>query len=102
MEAVMTLPVFIRPEAERDIADAQAWYERQRQGLGNESLLGVEEARDRISSTPNMYAIVYRGLRACPISKFSYILYYKVEARQIEVAAVAHSRRDASAWKSRA
>lgn len=98
----MSLPLIIRPEAEQDIADAQRWYERERPGLGNEFLLGVEEARDRVRSTPHLYAIVYRGLRACPIPKFSYILYYKVDPDHLEVVAVVHSRRDASAWKSRA
>ena len=34
----MTLEVRLRPEAEEDLADATAWYEAQRQGLGQEFL----------------------------------------------------------------
>ena len=98
----MSLPVIFRPEAEQDIVDAQVWYEAQRPGLGNDFLLGVETARDRINSMPHLYAVVYRGLRACPIPRFSYVLYYRVEKTRIEVAAVVHSGRDASVWKSRA
>ena len=34
----MILEVRLRPEAEQDLADASAWYEEQRQGLGHEFL----------------------------------------------------------------
>jgi toxin ParE1/3/4 len=98
----MSLPVIIRPEAEQDIAEAQGWYEAQRPGLGNDFLLGVEEARDRIRSMPRLYAVVYRGLRACPIPRFAHILYYRVEKKRLEIAAVVHSGRDPSVWKGRA
>ena len=97
----MSLPVIFRPEAEQDIAEAQAWYEAQLSGLGNEFLLGVEETRDRISAMPRLYAIVYRGFRACPISKFSHILYYRVEKTRVDVAAVVRGGRDPSVWKDR-
>lgn len=44
--------MIIRPEAEADLADAQDWYEQQRQGLGAEFLLCVEEVFARIDRTP--------------------------------------------------
>jgi hypothetical protein len=53
----MSLTVIISPEAERDIAEASGWYEGQRAGLGNEFLLAVEEARDRICSMPRLYPV---------------------------------------------
>ena len=34
----MNYEVRLRPEAEEDLADASAWYEEQRQGLGHEFL----------------------------------------------------------------
>ena len=44
----MSLPLIITPEAEEDLAEAKAWYERKREGLGDEFVLCVEEALDRI------------------------------------------------------
>ena len=38
----MTYPVFLREEAEADIADAAAWYEGQWDGLGYAFLEEVE------------------------------------------------------------
>ncbi len=34
----MSLPLIITPEAEEDLAEAKAWYERKRKGLGAENL----------------------------------------------------------------
>lgn len=53
----------IRPVAEVDLVTARAWYERQREGLGAEFILCVEEALERISRMPAMYAIVYWDIR---------------------------------------
>ena len=98
----MSLPVIIRPEAEKDIAEASGWYEGQRAGLGNDFLLGVEEARDCIGAMPRLYAIAHRGLRACPIPRFPYILYYRIRKKQLVVVAVVRGGRDPSVWKGRA
>jgi toxin ParE1/3/4 len=101
VEAIVSLPVIFRPEAERDIAEAAGWYEGQRPGLGNEFLLGVGEATARIRSMPRSYAVAYRRLRACPVARFPYILYYRVRKDRLEVAAVVHGGRDPSVWKGR-
>ena len=55
--------MIIRPEAEADLLNARAWYERQRAGLGAEFLLCVEEEIERIGRTPEMYAVIYRDVR---------------------------------------
>jgi hypothetical protein len=49
----VSLPLIITPEAELDVAEAKAWYDRQRQGLGERFLLAVEEALERIRRIPN-------------------------------------------------
>jgi len=48
----MSLPLNITPEAELDLAEARSWYERQSRGLGEDFLLCVEEALDRIRLLP--------------------------------------------------
>ena len=48
----MTLEVRLRPEAERDLADAAAWYEAQRQGLGNGFLDEVLTMLSSIAEAP--------------------------------------------------
>jgi hypothetical protein len=50
----------VAPEAEQDIADAYAWYEEQRPGLGEEFLSCVDACLEAIRRTPEMHAVVFR------------------------------------------
>lgn len=43
----MNTRLVIRPEAERDVQEAYLWYEKQREGLGEDFLLCVEDDSDR-------------------------------------------------------
>ena len=49
----MSLKVHLRPEAEADLEDAATWYERQREGLGQDFLDDVLIVLDTISENPN-------------------------------------------------
>ena len=46
--------MIIRPEAERDLIAARDWYEGQRQGLGADFLLCVEEVLEALARMPEM------------------------------------------------
>jgi hypothetical protein len=48
----MSLPLIIRDDAEADIAEAMAWYNRQRPGLGYQFLESVEAPLQRIEKSP--------------------------------------------------
>lgn len=64
--------MIIRPEAEADLANAQGWYEWQREGLGAEFLLCVEEVFERIGRRPELHSLVYRGVRRAITRRFPY------------------------------
>jgi hypothetical protein len=46
-----------------DIAEAREWYEARRSGLGEELLLSIEEALDRIREMPEGPAKVFQNIR---------------------------------------
>ncbi|HYA42971.1 MAG TPA: hypothetical protein VEF34_16825 [Syntrophobacteraceae bacterium] len=46
--------LIIRPEAEADIQEAYHWYETQREGLGSDFLLCVEDGLEKIKKNPQM------------------------------------------------
>ena len=48
----MSLAVYIRPEAEADLKEAAAWYERQRDGIGQDLLDEAKSTFERISENP--------------------------------------------------
>ena len=97
----MRREVVIRPEAESDIGDAYAWYEKQREGLGFDFLLCVEETIDRIRETPEAYPRVHKQARRALIRRFPYGVFYIVETDKVVVVAVYHGRRDPKGWRAR-
>ncbi len=98
----MSLRLIITLEGEEDLAEAKAWYDRKRDGLGDEFVLCVEDAMDRIRRTPEGAAEVYPGVRRVVVRRFPYGVYYKVDANHIAVIAIYHSRRDPRGWQARA
>jgi plasmid stabilization system protein ParE len=98
----MTLPLIIREEAEADLADAKKWYEQQRAGLGDEFILCVDAAFERIRRMPEVHLILHKGVRRGLVRRFPYGIFYRVEEDYISVLAVMHNRRDPQRWQSRA
>lgn len=97
----MSLPLIITPIAEDDIAQAKAWYNRRSSDLGDDFVLCVEEALDRIRNIPNGATEVYPGVRRVVLRRFPYGVFYRVDPDQIAVLAVYHSKRDPRNWQSR-
>jgi toxin ParE1/3/4 len=97
----MSLPLLITPDAEEDLAQAKAWYNGKREGLGDEFVLCVEEALDRIRRLPESATQVYPGVRRVVVRRFPYGVFYRVDPDQVAVIAVYHSRRDPRGWQAR-
>lgn len=97
----MTVEIRLRPEAEQDLADAAAWYEEQRQGLGHEFLDEVLTMLSSIAINPLMYPDVHRSTRRAIIHRFPFSMYFRVESATIVVVAVMHGSRNPHHWKSR-
>jgi toxin ParE1/3/4 len=97
----MKLPLIVRPEAERDLAEAHDWYESKVTGLGSEFLLAIDAALSSIQRTPDLYQVVYKNLRRALIRRFPFGIFYLVEESRIVVIAVMHARRHPDTWRSR-
>ena len=95
------LEILVRPEAEADLDEAYRWYERQREGLGNDFLLCVEEGIAKIKHTPQLYPIVYKNIHRLLIRRFPYGIFYITKESSIILLAVFHARRDPRQWKPR-
>ena len=95
----MSLPVHIRPEAEADLEDAAAWYERQREGLGQDFLDESQRTFDHISENPRLYPMLHRETRRAVVRRFPFGVFYKVEEASIVVVAVMHASRHPKQWK---
>jgi toxin ParE1/3/4 len=98
----VSLPLIVTPEAEADLAEAKAWYERKRKALGDEFVLCVEAALDHIRRFPAGATEVCPGVRRLVVRRFPYGVFYRVDPDQIAVLAFYHSKRDPRGWQARA
>ena len=46
--------LFLRPEAEQDLADARDWYDQKRAGLGDEFLDTIAHAMNELARDPEL------------------------------------------------
>lgn len=97
----MSLPVIIRPDAQTDIQRIHDDLDQLRVGLGGQFMARLREVLERIEAFPELYGAIWQDVRAARLKRFRYIVYYAVFSDRVEVLAVIHGSRDASAWQSR-
>lgn len=98
----MSPPLVVNPEAEADLADARAWYDGQRPGLGDELLDCVDEVFEHLRRSPELYGKVFEDLRLPRVRRFPYLFVYRIDDDHSRVVAVYHGRRDPRGWQGRA
>ena len=84
----------LRRQAEDEIDDAAAWYERNQPGLGSAFTQAVISALSAIAQQPSAYPPVGRGARRFIIRRFPYVIVYRVQDDVIVVYACIHTHRD--------
>ncbi len=97
----MTLPALLSPEAEADLDDAARWHEWQSAGLGTELVNEVRKALIRVGDQPQAYPELRPGVRRAQVQRFSYGIFYRVDADRVEVIGIFHDRRSPRIWQRR-
>ena len=97
----MAVKLVIAPEVEQDLAEAYAWYEQQRTGLGEEFLGCVDAGIESLSRSPGMYALVHESYRRALIRRFPYAIFYEYLDDVVTVYCIFHTARDEKKWKQR-
>jgi toxin ParE1/3/4 len=85
--------VIIRPNAEADLSEAQAWYESRRAGLGGELLDEVRHAVRLLETDPERRPFYYRDFRRLLTRRFPYKLFYRVDGDRVIVFRILHAKR---------
>jgi plasmid stabilization system protein ParE len=97
----MAAKLVVAPEAALDSAEAYAWYEKRRAGLGEEFLSSADACLERIRRQPEMYAVVHETYRRALIRRFPFAIFYEYAGAVVTVYAVFHTSRDAEKWRER-
>ncbi len=86
-----------RPEAQKELLAAKAWYEALSPGLGLEFARAVDAAIERIMRTPQVFPRIEGKFRHIITRKFPYsIIYFQTESELIVVSCFHHRRRPSS------
>jgi toxin ParE1/3/4 len=100
-------PARLHSAAERELEDAEEWYERERPGLGSEFVAEVEAALLRVCTTPKAFVCVadlppqLSEIRRAHLHRFPYHLVYFVHDDAVRILAVAHNHRRPGYWLGR-
>ena len=97
----MSYEVHVRRAAELDIAEAQAWYESQRDGLGSEFRSEVSRVIEHLAETPLMHQTLYRDVRRAIVRRFPYLIWYRSTAETVIILACTYGGRDPQRIKAR-
>jgi len=95
------LPVVWLPEADADLREAHAWYDRISPDLGGRFAFAVERAVEAIALHPLQFPVVHRGRRRAGVRRFPYGIFFEVQERRIVVIACFHSARNPKHWQLR-
>jgi plasmid stabilization system protein ParE len=97
----MAVELIIAPEAEDDIAEAYAWYEGRRNGLGEEFLGCVDACIQAICRTPAMHELIYENYRRALVRRFPFAVFYEFASETVTVYCVFHTSQDPDKWRIR-
>jgi len=89
------------PEAEQELVEAAAYYERNVTGLGERFGSEVRHAIERLLEYPAHGVPMDTDLRRIMVTRFPYFLIYSFTTDLLRVVAVAHARRRPGYWRSR-
>jgi toxin ParE1/3/4 len=90
-----------------EIAEAAAWFNSQRTGLGDEFWRLVDDILAQIEANPHRFgksdfATPAIDLRCALVRRFKYVIHFAIESEEVQVISVAHGARRPGYWRRRA
>ena len=70
----MNRPVLFRPAAEREMLEAEAWFEERQLELGRRFRAAVDETIERVRELPLAFPVVHGQKRRALVSRFPYAI----------------------------
>jgi hypothetical protein len=90
--------LFVRPEAEDELLQAQAWYEGCAVGMGLEFARAADAAVERILRIPFAFPRIEAEFRHTIMRKFPYSVIYHPSESELIVISFFHHRRKPGSW----
>ena len=91
----------LRRVAETEFGDSIAWYEGEREGLGEEFRAAIEGYFQRIADNPERFPQVRGEVRRAVVRRFPFVIHFLIQKEIIVVLSVFHTSREPEQLKSR-
>lgn len=88
--------------AESELYDSAYYYEKQRQGLGQEFIDDVQQTIEQITAYPHTGHLITKELRQKALQRFPFNIIYRIENETIFILVIMHQRRRPNYWMGRA
>ena len=92
------MQLVFRPEAQKELLEAQAWYEDRSPGLGFEFARAVDVAIARALRMPLAFPSIEAEFRHVITRKFPYSIIYHPTESELVVVSCFHHRRKPGSW----
>ena len=93
---------FFAPEAEDELQDAIAYYEKCQEELGLDFAAEVYSAINRVIAYPKAWPVLHNGNeRRCQTERFPFGIIYSEQLEGIYVLAIMHLHKEPGYWKHR-
>ena len=94
-------PVRLTSAAEKDLREANRWYQSEAPHVVPRFRRKVAEALQRIGDNPYLYAIVQSEVRHALVHGFRYRILFRIRPDSIQVIAILHEARNPELWNQR-
>ena len=95
------LTIHLTALAEKEIDEAEFWYEAQLPGLGKDFHDEVDQKIAHISANPAQYPAVRRGIRRAVLKRFPFSVLFRVSEDTVFVVGCFHAKRNPTRWRGR-
>jgi plasmid stabilization system protein ParE len=98
----MRRSVRLHPAAQRDAAEAAAWYAERSGRAAVRFLDELDRLIDVIAASPDRFPVFDADLRRAIFRRFPFYVVFRADGASVVVLAVAHGKRRPRNWSSRA
>ncbi len=77
-----------------NLRDAYEWYERKKEGLGDDFLEAIQKSLDSISVSATHYSYTDENKRRITVRKFPYKIIYQIFGNEIYVSGIFHFKQN--------
>ncbi|MCW3110214.1 MAG: hypothetical protein JWQ09_4720 [Segetibacter sp.] len=76
------------------VQEAYNWYEKQKEGLGEQFLSELDIYYEKLERTPEFYGKIENNYRQVRLKRFPYLVVYEIIEKKVVVFAVFHTSRN--------